>query len=87
MALVPKSLRKYAETPNGNRKYVSRYLYATTDAKNVVTANGYFNDAAARLNVGDIVECACNTGGTPSHALRMVTANDGTTVTTIDLLA
>lgn len=64
----------------------SVYSYATADAKNTVTAAGYFNTLAATLKKGDLlyVVHGAGSGGTFGTFLGYVNANDGTTVDIVD---
>ncbi len=50
------------------------WLYATADARSSVVAPGYFNDAAAKLIVGDLILASCGSGGSPAPALVEVSA-------------
>ncbi len=56
--------------------------YKTTDALATVNTSGYFNDAAAMVNVGDII-ISYDTA-TPTVTLMVVLSNDGSTVDVSD---
>ena len=60
------------------------HSYTSTDALADVNTAGYFNDVAAEVSVGDIIECYLSTGGTPTSSTFYVNANDGTTVDVVD---
>lgn len=60
------------------------WTYSTTDTAAVVQVSGYFNDAAADLEVGDLIYAHVDTDGTPAFMLYPVVSNDGTTVDVSD---
>lgn len=49
------------------------WTYTTTDALTAVDASGYFNAAANRLKVGDLIYCYSSTG--PTFGLAVVRSN------------
>ena len=57
-----------------------KFTYVTNDTRAVVEGAGYFNSAAALLNVGDIIEVSGDIDGTPFGAHYVVSSNDGSTV-------
>jgi len=63
------------------------WSYTTADAVGTVNTAGYFNSAAAMLNVYDVIILVSSTGGTPAVSHLYVNANDGSTVDVIDGVA
>lgn len=61
----------------GVQKSVGLYIYATTDAAATVETAGYFNDARARLKLGDQILASMVLGGTPVAKHYIVTAVPG----------
>ncbi len=60
------------------------WFYPSTDSKATVNTSGYFNSAADRLSVGDIIWCMHGATGTPPSSIMIVLSNDGTTVDVSD---
>lgn len=58
----------------------SIYAYKTTDAIADVNTEGYFNDLAGTLAVGDLIYCVTSTGTTAVASLAVVRSNTGTVV-------
>ena len=58
----------------------SVYAYKTTDAIADVNTEGYFNDLAGTLAVGDLIYCVTSTGTTAVASLAVVRSNTGTVV-------
>lgn len=58
----------------------SIYAYKTTDAIADVNTEGYFNDLAGTLAVGDLIYCVTSTGSTAVASLAVVRSNTGTVV-------
>ena len=56
------------------------WSYTSTDAKTAIDAEGYFNDAADLLKVGDLIYVHASTGGTRTYSLHPVVSNTGTVV-------
>jgi len=88
MALETKSLKAinalatpYPASAGAGYRVPRLTSYASPDNLATITAANYFNGAAALLLVGDIILIQHTTGGSTGHAIRTVTANDGTTVT------
>lgn len=61
------------------------WTYSTTDTAATCDTAGYFNDAADDLTVGDFIFGIFDTGGTATHGILVVNANDGTTVDTANI--
>lgn len=61
--------------------------YNTADAEATVEASGYFNDVASYLSVGDFINVFFGEGGSNGSTILRVATNDGTTVTTADMLS
>lgn len=59
--------------------------YKTSDTEATVEASGYFNSVAGHLSVGDFINVYYSSAA-DANILRVAT-NDGTTVTTADLLS
>lgn len=57
------------------------FTHQTTDTAATVAAANYFNAAAGLLPKGSVILSVTSIGGTPVVTPRVVTANDGTTVT------
>lgn len=55
----------------------SIYAYKTTDAIADVNTEGYFNDLANSLEVGDLIYCVTSTGSTAVCTLTQVLSNSG----------
>tara|TARA_R100001443_G_scaffold116113_2_gene135652 strand:- start:1106 stop:1375 length:270 start_codon:yes stop_codon:yes gene_type:complete len=70
---------------NGNG--FTLWHYTTTDTIATVNTEGYFNDAAPVMNVGDIVEAYTSTGGTAVMSRCLVLSNTGTVVDVSDGVA
>jgi len=70
----------------------SVYAYKTADTIATVNTEGYFNDLANTLEVGDLIYCVTSTGSTAvatlvyvlSNASGVVDVNDGTTLANTD---
>lgn len=68
------------------------WSYSTADSAADVNTSGYFNDASADLQVGDMIFANTSTGGTLvatifyvlSNASGVVDVNDGTTLANTD---
>ncbi len=68
------------------------WSYTSTDAKTVIDASGYFNDASDLLKVGDLIYVHGDTGGTRTYSLAPVVSNasgvvdtgDGTAISATD---
>lgn len=58
----------------------SIYAYKTTDTIATVNTEGYFNDLANTLAVGDLIYCVTSTGSTAVATLVYVLSNSGGTV-------
>ena len=85
---------KYHLTNSGrpNRLTAARTIrwltYATDDAKAVVIAAGYFNDARPDLSVGSIIDCVVNAAAGAAYVKLRVTAVPATgNVTVADITA
>ena len=82
MALNIRSLSLSNSVPVGTAgDNVGWYQYATADTAAVVTTAGYFNSAANKLKVGDVIDCVCGWGGTIDRVSVVVTAVTSTVVT------
>ena len=57
-------------------------FYDSTDAKTVVRASGYFNDAASMLNVGDAIFVLDSDA--PTLSVSLVLSNTGSVVDIAD---
>lgn len=66
---------------------VSLWHYTTTDAIADVNTAGYFNSAAAMMNVNDVIIAVTSTGTTPVVSHTYVNANNGSTVDVVDGVA
>lgn len=55
----------------------SIYAYKTTDTIATVNTEGYFNDLANTLEVGDLIYCVTSTGSTAVATLVYVLSNSG----------
>lgn len=62
------------------------FTYTTTDTDTVLSTSGYFNTAADVLNVGDIIQCSCDTDGTPVYGTVVVIENASGTVDVSDIV-
>jgi len=70
----------------------SVYAYKTADTIATVNTEGYFNDLANTLEVGDLIYCVTSTGSTAvatlvyvlSNTSGVVDVNDGTTLANTD---
>jgi len=70
----------------------SVYAYKTADTIATVNTEGYFNDLANSLEVGDLIYCVTSTGSTAvatlvyvlSNTSGVVDVNDGTTLANTD---
>lgn len=59
----------------------SLWSYTTTDATATIDTSGYFNDAATRLSVGDIIFSVTTSSSVPTALnIHMVQSNTGTVV-------
>lgn len=58
--------------------------YTSTDSAATINTAGYFNDAADRMRVNDIILSVSATGGTPVVTITYCNANDGSTVDIVD---
>ena len=58
------------------------WYYSSVDALSVVRASGYFNDAAAVMNVGDLIAVYDNNA--PTIAWTVVLSNTGSVVDVAD---
>ena len=57
------------------------WSYTTTDATATMDTSGYFNDAATRLSVGDIIFANTTSAGVPTAMnILLVQSNTGTVV-------
>jgi hypothetical protein len=89
MPYADRSLALRNSVPAGNSLpgragMVSFFDYATPDTLATVVAAGYFNNARARLQAGDVVQVAAGIGGTPatdSYVFASVPATGNVTVT------
>ena len=66
---------------------VGLWHYTTADAIGDVNTAGYFNNAAAMLNVYDVIIAVTSTGGTAKVSHCYVASNSGTVVDIIDGVA
>jgi len=81
MAYAAKSLVRIVQIPvgetdgsNSGGAQITVWGYATKDAAATVETAGYFNNARARLTVGDSITCTFAQGGTPIlKSLRVMT--------------
>ena len=64
----------------------SVWSYATSDAKNTVTAANYFLSVIKMLKVGDLIYAVtgAGSGGTLAAALLVVNSNTGTAIDVVD---
>lgn len=68
------------------------FAYKTTDSIATVNTEGYFNDLANTLSVGDLIYCVTSTGTTAVATLTVVRSNssgvvdvdNGTTLASTD---
>lgn len=75
MAFEIRNLRKVQDLPyNTTGGAVQRWGYATPDAAATVLTAGYFNGAASRLKVNDIIEVVAVAGGVGVLVFAKVTA-------------
>lgn len=58
-----------------------RHSYSTPDTTTTVGGANYFDSAWEKLSAGDVIECVCTTGGTPTAILKVVTASSSSAVT------
>jgi hypothetical protein len=63
------------------------FQYQTVDLEATVEGSGYFNEKAGDVAVDDLIFTMYDTDGTPGATILRVASNDGTTVTTADILA
>ena len=56
------------------------FAYTTADTIATVNTEGYFNDVAQQVSVGDMIFCNTSTGGTLVATLVYVLSNTGTVV-------
>lgn len=68
-------------TGDGSVKQI--HHYATTDAKAVVEASGYFDSQADKIRKGDVIVCATALGGTPALRMVIVTSDNYATPVTV----
>lgn len=79
MAFSAAGLAFLAGANNGGPRLWS---YKTTDAKATVDTSGYFNDASAQLNVGDVIFAVVSNG----YGAFLVNSNSSGTVDVADLV-
>ena len=68
------------------------FTYTTTDAVGTVDGEGYFNDVASDVSVGDVIISVTSTGGTLASSIHTVASNasgvvdvtNGTTIAQTD---
>ena len=65
---------------HANPNIVRRHAYITDDAAATVDTEGYFNEIADRVSVGDYIDARAN----GVNVAYVVNANDGTTVDVTD---
>jgi hypothetical protein len=90
MAFASTGFVTVAAAKSGNAPSV--YAYKTADALADVREEGYFNDLAQTLKVGDLIYCVTSTGTTAvaslnyvlSNAAGVVDVNDGTVLANTD---
>lgn len=82
MAFTASSLTRLAGASG-----VSLWHYTTADTIATVNTAGYFNDAAAMMNVNDVIIAVTSTGTTPVVSHTYVNANNGSTVDVVDGVA
>jgi hypothetical protein len=73
MAFDAKGFVTVAAAKAGNAPSV--YAYKTADAITDVRVEGYFNDLAQTLKVGDLIYCVTSTGSTAVASLTVVRSN------------
>lgn len=56
------------------------FTYTTADAVTVVDGEGYFNDVAKDVAVGDVIISVTSTGGTLASSIHTVASNTGSVV-------
>ena len=78
MAYSSAGLATISASKRGNAPGI--YAYKTTDAIADVNTEGYFNDLADILEVGDLIYCVTSTGSTAVCTLTQVLSNTGTVV-------
>ena len=61
--------------------------YRTGDAPSSVDNQGYFDVASKMLRIGDFIFVNAGTGGTPSHGVVVVVANDNNSVDVSNVVA
>lgn len=84
MALKLRALALFASSAYTPGSVANYYTYATTDALATVIADGYFNDARAKLKAGDVIHALCNhaAASAPDYAvIRVVSAPTSGNVT------
>lgn len=74
MAFKIRSLALAHSVPVSETTSWNRYTYATADAAATVLADGYFNEARAKLKVNDQIEVCAVHGGTGDFLTLKVTA-------------
>ena len=90
MAFSTTGFATIAASKRGNAPGI--YAYKTTDSIATVNTEGYFNDLASVLEVGDLIYCVTSTGSTAvatlayvlSNASGVVDVSDGTTLANTD---
>lgn len=90
MAYSSTGFATIAASKRGNAPSV--HTYKTTDSIATVNTEGYFNDLATILEVGDLIYCVTSTGSTAvatmvyvlSNASGVVDVSDGTTLANTD---
>jgi hypothetical protein len=82
MAYSSAGLATISASKRGNAPGI--YAYKTTDAIADVNTEGYFNDLADILEVGDLIYCVTSTGSTAVCTLTQVLSNTGTVVDVAD---
>jgi len=73
MAFASTGFVTVAAAKSGNAPSV--YAYKTADALTAVRVEGYFNDLAPTLKVGDLIYCVTSTGSTAVASLTVVRSN------------
>ena len=64
-----------------------KWTYKTTDTDTVVSTEGYFNNAADLLAVGDLIQINADTDGTPVYGKVAVIENASGVVDVSDISA
>lgn len=83
MAFTQANLSLVAYSGNG----FHIWHYTTTDAKADIDTEGYFNDMANEMNVGDVIHANTSTGGTPEYGIFCVNANASGVVDVADMVS